>query len=1153
MGIALMSVEATPNETFSRFRPYWIVRVLWIFGLLLYAWRAGAGQVPEPLLAGGALALTVQALLWASGRIKRLPHWHDIVSAALAALLASLTLWYFPVHQISLLLLVTVPFVDLARWRGSDALFLLGFFPFPAFLSFYLTGTIGEIYLSPLVSWLLLLVLAVGMVSPDSRKQLIRPFLAMRIAWLVGLLAVAWDVQGISTPLLIAGGGALLLQGLLLLLALFGRLPAWHATISTIVATGLAALILWGFPQRQAVLLLLGLVPVLDLARWRGAGALFLLALFPLPVVLPLYFLGEIATFDLLALAAWLATALSSIYLAHSSAPRPVIVPEGAESTVVVPKLYESTRAQILDAAGFEEEVLASLLRGGCEILNEGSFRSQARAMALTFRPDNLDQLGVAAAYNLDWSVAEQRYQIQGVLGTLIYEGEPLDISSEQPPFDTIPMLAGYRLVLIPLRTESELFGAALFASRDNKRVDNLGVQGALIELTAHASRALQQGEGLAEAPAPAVEVVEVGPQAIQSDEAAPGAPAARPRLPGAWRAWPPKAGRAVYAAVRRMLPGVGKLGQRVNGWRAALAGQVGAGVRTSSERGRDMLREGAAQVRPDIGPYPMLFGALALLSGVMVGLLPVASSNPSVIGIVFLLSIPLLVVVALAIYRLWPKGRVVALRGGGGSASRALPQSEGFSAPAPHVAGRRVALSVSAPPGKPAPISLLEWGLLILVFTTYTRFSDVLVHSHGFPSIAQPLVVLLLAGILGRIFLLGKPALNWVRPAVLLAAYGIVRAASLLYADDFAPAQEAMIDYTKDAIVALIVVLLLANGTMLRRVLWSLLWAGLFLGTISTLQYLTGSFDRTYFGFGQAAIMNIIGSMDDFRIGGPLGEPNTYAQFMLPLIPLAMDRFVHEKKLLLRLLALWALLVVVLAVVFTFSRGALLSMVVMVGIMVLRHPPKPRDIMIAILMLAVLFPFVPPQYLDRMATLLDFLPGAEAATEQEVSFRGRTSELTVGWLMFRDHPLLGVGLHNYPSNYQRYSRELGLDPRREARAPHSLYLEIMSELGLLGIATFGALLWNMFVGMYRARTALQANGKEEYAEMLASLSIGLVGYLTAAVFLHAAYPRFFWLLVGVALAAPQIAQSEQWRRAVVAPGPRAAVRAPLGAARRSL
>lgn len=500
----------------------------------------------------------------------------------------------------------------------------------------------------------------------------------------------------------------------------------------------------------------------------------------------------------------------------------------------------------------------------------------------------------------------------------------------------------------------------------------------------------------------------------------------------------------------------------------------------------------------------PLLFGALALLMGALVGFVTIAISNPSLLWLVVLLCAPLGLVVALTTYNFLLR------RHHGASAHATVATAQAAAAARPVV--------------KEAAFSWQEWGLLVLGFITFTRFSDVMVHVHGLPSIAKPLVTLLEVGVFARWFFKRQPPRGWARPTILLLAYGVARAASLLYADDFGAAQGALIDYLKDVVIAILFVMIMQRGITLRRVHWALIWAGIFMGTISSVQYLGGMLDRTFYGFGMAEIQHIVGRSLSYRMTGPVGDPNFYAQFLLPLVPLAFERLWNEKKWWLRLLAFWGLAATLGAIVFTFSRGALVALGIMIGLTLLRHPPRPKHLVIAALVLLPVLGALPPSYMDRMRTLVDFLPGADSDPSSEVSFRGRTSELFVGWLMFKDHPLLGVGLHNYPAHYQSYSRGLGLDSRAEPRAPHSLYVEIGAELGLLGVSLFGLLLWSVFRGMHRAREELEAAGWHDYAAMVEALSLGIIGYLAAAIFLHAAYPRVMWVLVGIALGTKQVA-----------------------------
>jgi putative inorganic carbon (hco3(-)) transporter len=423
------------------------------------------------------------------------------------------------------------------------------------------------------------------------------------------------------------------------------------------------------------------------------------------------------------------------------------------------------------------------------------------------------------------------------------------------------------------------------------------------------------------------------------------------------------------------------------------------------------------------------------------------------------------------------------------------------------------------------------EWGLIILVVTSYTRLSDIATHFYSAPSIAKPLLVLLGLVILIRWTVYGEAPRSWQQSAVLIGAYGLVIFCSLLYATDPGRAENAVSDFLKDGIITVIIVMMLQKGESLRRVVWALIATGLFLGAISVAQYLTGTFPNNYWGFAQANIQNITGTNEGYRIGGPIGDPNFFAQIMVVLVPLAMDRMNREKNRLLRLIAAVALGISVLTIFFTFSRGGFLALLVVLVAMLLYQPPKMRQILILLLLGTVLINLVPDQFTSRLQTLTNLLPG-QVQVQSDVSFQGRASEATVAWMMFLDHPFLGVGASNYPVYYLQYSRILGLDPRLEQREPHDLYLEVLSELGICGMIVFLLILWNVFQGLSAARSDLDDLDELGYSSLITALMVGFIGYLTAAIFIHGAYPRYFWLLVGISMAVPQIARNILQQRA---------------------
>jgi O-antigen ligase len=168
---------------------------------------------------------------------------------------------------------------------------------------------------------------------------------------------------------------------------------------------------------------------------------------------------------------------------------------------------------------------------------------------------------------------------------------------------------------------------------------------------------------------------------------------------------------------------------------------------------------------------------------------------------------------------------------------------------------------------------------------------------------------------------------------------------------------------------------------------------------------------------------------------------------------------------------------------------------------------------------------FLPANYVERIATLSELIPSRTNQLSDR-SFRGRLSENLAAWYMFLDNPVLGVGLGNYKVNYLDYSRRIGMDPRSVERAPASLYLELLSEQGVIGTGFFIVLMVVTFRGLRDAENQFKDSGLEDEANMSTAIFASLVGYLFAAINKNSAYANVFWSLIGVAMATSQVAHT---------------------------
>ncbi len=410
------------------------------------------------------------------------------------------------------------------------------------------------------------------------------------------------------------------------------------------------------------------------------------------------------------------------------------------------------------------------------------------------------------------------------------------------------------------------------------------------------------------------------------------------------------------------------------------------------------------------------------------------------------------------------------------------------------------------------------EFGLFVLVFISYARFSDTITEFYGFPSTAKPFIAILIVSIFVRWAVFGERPKGWTSPAILFGLMSLIGFVSLLYSPVPDRVMSRWLDDIKDMTIAIIVVILLQQGPVFRRVLWVLIGVAVFLGTLSVYQYFTGTYDNVYGGFAISLQHQIIGTIDDYRSTGPIGDPNFFAQIMVVLVPISLERFLHEKNTGLRLIALWSFAVSVLTVIFTYSRGGLLAMVVGVVILLLYYPPKQLQIPIIIFSIIVFITLLPPNYLDRVLTLTDLFKPTGTLRVEERSLQGRLSENLAALEMIKANPLFGIGLNSYKYLFPVYSKRLGLALVATEREAHNLFLEIAAETGVVGFSMFIFVLFLCYQTMFRGRSLFVRAEMSDYAGMITGLIGGFTGYFVAAIFIHNAFPRYFYLLMGLAL-----------------------------------
>ncbi len=308
---------------------------------------------------------------------------------------------------------------------------------------------------------------------------------------------------------------------------------------------------------------------------------------------------------------------------------------------------------------------------------------------------------------------------------------------------------------------------------------------------------------------------------------------------------------------------------------------------------------------------------------------------------------------------------------------------------------------------------------------------------------------------------------------------------------------QDHVIDYFKNIAFVTMMIHIVDTPERFRGFIWFHVILMAYIAVSSLIAYMSG---------------NVIVAQGITRIKSltsAAGDPNALAATMdiaLPFVFLLMGR---EKNWGLKLILLIFGGAMVYAVVLSGSRGGMMGLITMFILLWLMAKRKVVTGVAVIAAAALLITVMPAQYVGRYITVAKF---AEEGNIDESS-QERLDSWKAGREMFWDHPILGVGAGAYGwAHGTMYSPKF----RPTYLKAHSMYFQIIGELGVVGVVSFGFLVGSIFFYNFRLRRKLKALGPEgefmrriSYAIVIATLTL-----FVTAIFAHSLY-RMYWLFAG--------------------------------------
>ena len=245
-------------------------------------------------------------------------------------------------------------------------------------------------------------------------------------------------------------------------------------------------------------------------------------------------------------------------------------------------------------------------------------------------------------------------------------------------------------------------------------------------------------------------------------------------------------------------------------------------------------------------------------------------------------------------------------------------------------------------------------------------------------------------------------------------------------------------------------------------------------------------------------------------RANGFHGHPMTLGGWLCLFLPLLLIEF-FERKLLGKyyLCAGIAFCICSAALVFNGTRGAWLAAGMVCTVLIIYYMFRSkRNLAVGIIFIVVITTTLinNDKFMQRLDTINDF-----------TKYQSNTERILIwqsAWNMFKDHPILGVGLGQYTINYQtKYILPQAKEP--DLGHAHNNFMQMLAENGIVGFLGF----ITMFGYFIFKNLIICIKTKNPYALMITAATVCLLlqGFTEYNVG-NSAVIKMYWLLLGECL-----------------------------------
>ena len=405
-------------------------------------------------------------------------------------------------------------------------------------------------------------------------------------------------------------------------------------------------------------------------------------------------------------------------------------------------------------------------------------------------------------------------------------------------------------------------------------------------------------------------------------------------------------------------------------------------------------------------------------------------------------------------------------------------------------------------------PIAFVQpfWGLCIYLWLTHGRIADFMWWYQWVFRTNMLLEVSLLAGYVIFELQRSPPRLKGMGLMLLFWAWLVLAS---VHAYDHTVAYSKLWEYSTEFVIALLVAAMANSEKRIRVILYVIAVSVGILGAKAGLDVLISGGHYTVSGPG-----GMIHEENEFALGLNMAIPM--------LVWLARDERFAWRRWGLRAMAAGCAV----GVIGTHSRSGFLGLIVASLLMLLYSRRKLLGVSVLALAL-VLFAFLAPrEATERYETI----PTAEKTDGSAI---GRLQAWAAARGMARDHPILGVGLRNFVSQFPRYSRY-------QPRVPHNAFMALMAEAGIPAALVFYAMVFvTIFKMFWLRRRLVRRPDMARLANYCLILQVALTVYLVPVLFINRQDYDLLYHLIGLSAGLAALVQHKLGQQPIIVDRPR--------------